>query len=52
MSRNRFREILPNLHLADNTQIKEDRYYQVQVLFERLNFNFKQYGSFANHSVD
>ena len=29
MSRNRFREILSNLHLADNTQIKEDTYYKV-----------------------
>ena len=26
MSRNRFREILSNLHLADNTQVTEDRY--------------------------
>ena len=34
MSRNRFREILSNIHLADNTQITEDRYFKVQVLFE------------------
>ena len=52
VSRNRFWEILSNLHLADNTQITEDRYYRVQVLFVKLNFNFKQYGSFVNHSVD
>ena len=52
MSRNRFREILSNLHLADNTQITEDRYYKVCVLFEKLNFNFKQYGTFVNHSID
>ena len=52
MSRNRFREILSNLHLADNTQITEDRYYKVRVLFEKLNFNFKYCGSFVNHSVD
>ena len=52
MSRNRFREILSNLHLAENTQITEDRYYKVRVPFEKLNFNFKQYGSFVNHSVD
>ena len=52
MSINRFREILSNLHLADNTQITEDKYYNVRVLFEKLNFNFKQYGSFVNHSVD
>ena len=51
MSRNRFREILSNLHLADNKQITEDRYYKVRVLFEKLNFNFKQYGSFVNHSI-
>ena len=29
MSKNRFREILSNLHLTDNTQIKENRYYKV-----------------------
>ena len=52
MSRNKFREIISNLHLVDNTQITEDRYYKVQVLIEKLNFNFKQYGSFVNHSVD
>ena len=51
MSRYRFREILSNLHLTDNTQITEDRYYKVRVLFEKLNFNFKQYGSFVNQSV-
>ena len=50
MSRKRFREILSNLHLADNTQIAEGRYYKVRVLFEKLNFNFKQYSSFVNHS--
>ena len=52
MSRNRFREILSNLHLADNTHITEERYYKIRVLFEKLNFNFKQYDSFVNHSVD
>ena len=52
ISRNRFREILSNFHLVDNTQIKEDRYCEVQVLFQKLNFNFKQCGSFVNHSVD
>ena len=44
--------MLSNLHLADNTQNTEDRYYKVRVLFEMLNFNFKQYDSFVNHSVD
>ena len=52
MSRNRFREILTNLHLADNTQITGDRYCKVQALFEKLNFSFKQYSSFVNHRVD
>ena len=52
MSRNRFREILSNLHLADNTQITDNRNYKAQVLFEKLDFNFKQYGLFVNHSVD
>ena len=52
MSRNRFREILSNLHLADNTQITEGRNYKVRVLSEKLNFNFGQYDSFVNDSVD
>ena len=39
MSRNRFREILSNLHLTENTQITEHRYYIV--LFEKLNFNLE-----------
>ena len=52
MSRNRFLEVLSNLHLTDNTQITEDRYYKLRVLFEKLNFNFKHYGSFVNQSVD
>ena len=55
MNRNTFREILSvllNLSLADNIQITEDRYYKAWVLFEKLNFNFKQYGSFVNHTVD
>ena len=52
MSKNRFRKILSNFHLADNTQITEDRYYKVRILFEKLSFSFKQYDSFVNHSVD
>ena len=52
MSRNRFREILSNLHLADNTQTTKEIYNKVLVLLEMLNFNFKQYGSFVSHSVD
>ena len=52
MSRSRLREILSNLHLADNTQITEGRYYKVWVLFEKMNLNFKQYGSFVDYNVD
>ena len=52
MSRNRFREILSNLHLVNNIQIAENRFYKVRVLFETWNLNFKQYGSFVNHNVD
>ena len=52
MSRNRFLEVLSNLHLTDNTQITEDIYYKLRALFEKLNFNFKHYGSFVNQSVD
>ena len=51
MSRNRFRETLSNLHLAGNTQITEDRHQKVQLLFKKLNFDFKQYVSFVNHGV-
>ena len=50
--RNRFREILLSPHLDYNTNITEDRYYIVRVLFEKLYFNFKQYGSFVSHSTD
>ena len=51
MSRNRFRKILPNIHLADSIQITENRYCRVRVQFEKLSFNFKQYGSFVNRRV-
>ena len=40
------------LQLADNTEITGDKYYKVRVLFEKLNFGLKQYGSFINHRVD
>ena len=52
MSRNRFRKVLPNFHLADGTQITENIYCRVRILFEKLILNFKQYGSFVNRSVD
>ena len=51
-SRNRFWEILSDLDLADSTEITENRYYKVRVLFEKLSFNLKEYASFVNHSVD
>ena len=51
-TRNKFLEILSSLHPVDNTQITENRYHKVRVLFEKLNFNFKQYGSFINHRAD
>ena len=50
--RNRFRELLLSFHLTDNTQTTEGRYYKVRVLFEKLYFNFKQYGSFVSLSAD
>ena len=52
ISGNRFRKILSNLHLADSTQVTENWYYRVRVLFEKLSFDFKHYGSFVNRSVD
>ena len=52
ISRNRFRQILSNLYPADKTQITEDRQYKVWELTKKLNFNFKQYGSCGNYSVD
>ena len=41
MCRNRFQEILSILHLVDNSQITEDRYYKVPVLFEKAEFQFQ-----------
>ena len=37
--------------LSSLQQITEER-YKVRVLFEKLNFSFKQYDSFVNHIVD
>ena len=39
MSRNRFREIFSCLHLANNAEINEDRYYKVRPIFDMLNNN-------------
>ena len=41
MPRNRFLELLQNLHLADNSSISKDRYYKVRPYFEHLNAGFK-----------
>ena len=52
MSRNRFREIFANLHLADNSDINDDRYYKVRQLFEHLNSTFKQFFTVVHYSID
>ena len=52
MSRNRFREIFSCLHLANNDEINEDRYYKVRPIFDMLNNNLKKYLSANDHSVD
>ena len=52
MSRNRFREIFSCLHLANNAEINEDRYYKVRPIFDMLNNNLKKYLSANDHSVD
>ena len=41
MSRNCFWEIFSNLHIQDNTDMDNDRYYKVRPLFDILNRNFK-----------
>ena len=51
-SRNSFREIFSNLHIRDNTNIDDDRYYKVRLLFDILNTSFKRFLSANNFSVD
>ena len=51
-SRNSFREIFSNLHIRDNTNIDDDRYYKVRLLFDILNTSFKRFASANNFSVD
>ena len=41
MSRNCFWEIFSNLHIQDNTDMDNDRYYKVRPLFDILNRNLK-----------
>ena len=38
--------------MANNAQITEDRYCKLRVLFEKLNFSFKYYVSFAKYNVE
>ena len=52
MPRNRFLELLQNLHLADNSKISTDRYYKVRPYFEHLNNGFKTAALTRNLSVD
>ena len=40
------------LHIRDNTDIDDDRYYKVRPLFDILNTNFKRFVSANNFSVD
>ena len=42
-SRKGFRQIFSNLHIRDNTDTNEDRYYKVRSLFDILNTNFKRF---------
>ena len=52
MSRNRFRDIFSNLHVANNAVINADRYYKVRCLFDTLNCNFKKHFGAGDHSIN
>ena len=52
ISRNRFWEIFSNLHICDNSDIDNDRYYKVRPLFEILNAIFKKFVSAKNVLCD
>ena len=52
ISRSRFQEIFSNLHIRDNTDIDDDRYYKVRSLFDILNTNFKRFVSANNFGVN
>jgi hypothetical protein len=46
MSRDRFREILSNLHINDNQSLnKTDKLYKIRPLIEKLNNNFVSFRS-------
>ena len=51
ISRNHFGEIFINLHIRDNTDTDDDRYYKVRPLFDILNTNFKRFVPANNFSV-
>ena len=52
ISRQRFRDIFSNLHLANNAEINADRYYKMRCLFDMLKCNFKKHFSASDHSVN
>lgn len=52
MRRRRFEEILHHIHLNDNTNINEDKFYKVRPLFDFLNDSFKQIAPSATLSID
>ena len=52
ISRNRSRDILSNIHIRDNTDIDDDRYYKARPLLNILNTNSKSFVSANNFSVD
>ena len=51
LSRQRFRDIFSNLHLANNAEINADR-YKIRCLFDMLNCNFKKLFSASDHSIN
>ena len=52
MRRNRFDDIIRDLHFRDNTNLSGDRYYKVRPLFGELNGAFKQADVAEDISID
>ena len=50
--RKRFREIFCSLHIRDNTNIEDDHFYKVRLLFDILNTNFKSFVPANNFNVN
>ncbi|KAF5281922.1 hypothetical protein FQR65_LT14448 [Abscondita terminalis] len=46
MSREKFRSIKRHIHLADNTNLGSSKVAKVAQLYEKLNSNFQQFGTF------